>query len=474
MAKKKLTIDDVLVPKEEIPYEVPENWCWVYTPLLFDIKYGKNLPTSKLTEKGYPVYGANGVIGFYNEYNYDLPKVLISCRGANSGVINISQENSFITNNSLVMCNKLDMSIDFIKYLFMSMDKKDLISGTAQPQITVKAFDKFPIPLPPLGEQERIVNIIEGLFEKIDNASELIEEARDGFEKRRASILEKAFSGELTKSWREKNSDGESAKDLLQKIKLKREELYKESVEPSKLLGNKKPAKIHSFVDFIEEGSDLPEGWIKTKLYNLTYDFRYGSSEKSDYSFKGKPVIRIPNLQNLKISIEDLKYLKSDEVDENNIVKNGDIVLIRSNGSATLVGKTAIIGEAEEGMAFASYLIRIRPCLVNPKYILYALNSTSAKSQFFSKSKSTSGINNINTQELGETIIALPPLNEQDEIVRIIEKLLEMENSIDLLSDVSDLETSIKKAILAKAFRGELSTNDLKEESSVNLLKELL
>ena len=147
---------------------------------------------------------------------------------------------------------------------------------------------------------------------------------------------------------------------------------------------------------------------------------------------------------------------------------------MRSNGSPSLVGKTSIIGELEDGMAFASYLIRIRPCIVNSKYILYILNSSSAKTQFFSKTKSTSGINNINTQELGETIVALPPIKEQDEIVNLIEKLLEREYKLEELTDILNLKEGIKKSILAKAFRGELGSNDLEEESSIELLKAIL
>ena len=77
-----------LVPDWEWPYKLPENWCWVYAPHIFDIGYGKGLPTKQLSDTGYPVFGANGQIGFYSEYMYKEPQALMSCRGAFSGTMN--------------------------------------------------------------------------------------------------------------------------------------------------------------------------------------------------------------------------------------------------------------------------------------------------------------------------------------------------------------------------------------------------
>ena len=196
MAKKKMTLEEKLEEAivKDVPYEVPENWIWVNSLNILDVAYGKNLSTKMLIDDGYPVFGANGYIGFFSEYNIEKDRVLISCRGAYSGAVNFANKNSFITNNSLVINQKDErISNEFLFYMLKAMNRDKLVSGTAQPQVTVKAFENFCVVLPPLKEQQRIVDKIESLFEKLDKAKELIEEARDDFEKRKSAILEKAF-----------------------------------------------------------------------------------------------------------------------------------------------------------------------------------------------------------------------------------------------------------------------------------------
>jgi len=83
--------------------DAKDDWEEVKLNQIVNIKYGKNLPTSKLLDTGYPVFGGNGLIGFYNEYLYENPQVLISCRGAASGKVVITLPFSYITNNSLIL-----------------------------------------------------------------------------------------------------------------------------------------------------------------------------------------------------------------------------------------------------------------------------------------------------------------------------------------------------------------------------------
>lgn len=97
---------------------IPEGWEVSITGEEFNIEYGKNLPTKNLLEKGYPVYGGNGQIGFYNKYLYSKPRLLVSCRGAASGKVGLSKAHSFVTNNSLVFNEKTDEYFYYYKYLF--------------------------------------------------------------------------------------------------------------------------------------------------------------------------------------------------------------------------------------------------------------------------------------------------------------------------------------------------------------------
>ncbi len=114
---KEERLQAALVPDWEQPYKVPENWCWVYAPVMFSIEYGKGLSTKGLCKTGYPVFGTNGQIGFYNEYMFEDVKALMSCRGAYSGTMNLSLPKSFITSNSLIINSRhKDIDAKFIYY----------------------------------------------------------------------------------------------------------------------------------------------------------------------------------------------------------------------------------------------------------------------------------------------------------------------------------------------------------------------
>ncbi len=114
------------------------------------IIYGKNLPTSELTESGYPVFGANGQIGYCQEYLYASPQVLISCRGEASGKVNFSCSFAFITNNSLVLEIPINsvLKYEFLKYWALSTDFTLYVTGSAQPQITIEELKMAEIDMP--------------------------------------------------------------------------------------------------------------------------------------------------------------------------------------------------------------------------------------------------------------------------------------------------------------------------------------
>lgn len=133
---------------------------------LFDVcrpKQWKTIPMREMTEEGYPVYGANGKIGYYSEYNHPEPTVMITCRGATCGTINISEPFSYITGNAMALddlvTNRVDLS--YLRYYLEYRKLYDVISGTAQPQITRVGLKKITLPLPPLPEQKRIASILD-------------------------------------------------------------------------------------------------------------------------------------------------------------------------------------------------------------------------------------------------------------------------------------------------------------------------
>lgn len=175
-----------------------EKWKVGYLSSQVDIRYGKNLPTKNLQESGYPVFGGNGQIGYYEKYIYEDPMVLVACRGAASGDINISKPKSFVTNNSLALEIKPSSDFTFEYMRFYSYGRKngyrEFVSGSAQPQITVESLSRCQIPIPP---KEPIVSFT-------SQASTLVDQMRANSEQiqtlttLRDTLLPRLISGKVT------------------------------------------------------------------------------------------------------------------------------------------------------------------------------------------------------------------------------------------------------------------------------------
>ena len=146
-----------------------EGWTYKKLGEVCEIYQPKTLSTEDLVADGdYPVYGANGIIGRFNSYNHEFPEVLLTCRGATCGRINISQPFSWINGNAMVIHRKSDdLSFDFLKYVMFSLDYSLIITGAAQPQITRQKLAPTVISYPPLSEQQSIVAELDKINELI-------------------------------------------------------------------------------------------------------------------------------------------------------------------------------------------------------------------------------------------------------------------------------------------------------------------
>ena len=446
-----------LVPDWEWPYKLPENWCWTRIGMVSNFERGITFPAAAKeaapTEDNIPCLRTANV-----QENLEIDDMIYVNRGFMKGnIAKLVRENDIIMSSAnsreLVGKSSLVTHIPFpmtfggfvlnirakemsSKYLFYFL-RHEFLAGkfigessqtTNIANINTTTLGNYEIPLPPLPEQQRIVDRIESLFAKLDEAKEKAQAVVDSFETRKAAILHKAFTGELTAKWREEHGVG-------------------------------------------------MESWEKKRLSDVVTEFKYGTSEKSDYNNKGIPVLRIPNIGDNGIDLSDIKYLNHRNVDSESQIHEEDILIIRSNGSRDLVGKAVLVPELGCEYAYASFLIRAKPnhSIINAHYLTIFLNSTDARGQMFRRAKSSAGINNINTKELGAISLTVPSLPEQDEIVHIINEMMDKDQqSKEAAEAVLDQIDLMKKSILARAFRGELGTNDPSEESAVELLKEII
>lgn len=157
------------------------------------IKYGKGLPTTKLTKTGYKVFGGNGVIGYFSDYLYKDPQILISCRGAASGTILISHPYSYVTNNSLVMELKDRRYYEFLKQYFLLYQLHSYTTGSAQPQITIDNLKAVEVPYPDYEAISSITNCLISISQKTYSnicENEKLSQLRD-------TLLPKLMSGEI-------------------------------------------------------------------------------------------------------------------------------------------------------------------------------------------------------------------------------------------------------------------------------------
>lgn len=453
MAKKtkaaSLTIEEKLeqalvVPGYE-PYKIPDNWCW--TTLEYAAKWGSGGTPSRKVSDYYLgdipwiktgeldndfVYETEEHISEIAISNssaklYPVNTVMIAMYGATIGKVGIMGVKA-TTNQACA--NAVCGNNVYYKFLFYyAISQKDAFinkgKGGAQPNISQEIIKKHEFPLAPLPEQHRIVERIESLFSKLDEAKGKAQEVIDSFETRKAAILHKAFSGELTAKWREENGVG-------------------------------------------------IESWERRSINDICHSLKYGTSKKSK-SEGPVIVIRMGNLKQGEIDWSDLAYTDDKEDIEKYRLSSGDVLFNRTN-SAVLVGKTSIY-RGDFPAIYAGYLIKLdyKHDEIIGDYLNYALNTTAAKE--YCNNVKTDGVNqsNINAKKIGAFVIPVASMNEQRVIVDIISSLLKKENESKQAAEVViDQIDTMKKAVLARAFRGELGTNDPEEENAVELLKEIL
>ena len=440
-AKKKETLTPeerlqaALVPDWEQPYKVPKNWCWVRFSKIINLISGRD---AKLTDCNSLGIGIPYILGASNLENnvftierwIENPQVislkndvLLSVKGTIGKVylqkeekVNISRQIMAIRTSSTLFPRFTYWLVNNISDSFRQAGN-GLIPGISREDILQKE-----VPLPPLPEQQRIVDRIESLFAKLDEAKQKTQEALNSYETRKAAILHKAFTGELTARLRKEHGLG-------------------------------------------------MESWEKYK-FNDILDVRDGTHDSPTYFDQGFPLITSKNLKDGKITDKDLKFISKedyDKINERSKVDIGDILFAMIG----TIGNPVVV-ETQPKFAIKNVALFKNIGKASPYFVKYFLESKKVIDRMEKDAKGSTQ-KFVSLGYLRAFNILLPKSKEQTEIVRILDDLLAKEQQAKEAAEaVLDQIDLMKKSILARAFRGELGTNNPAEESAVELVKNII
>jgi type I restriction enzyme S subunit len=374
--------------------ETLANLCNMYQP--------KTISKKDMTDDGdYPVYGANGIIGRYNSYNHDSPQLLVTCRGATCGSVNITSGKVWINGNAMVIAPKDErLVLSYLEYFFRgAIDLSKVISGAAQPQITRQGLSPVTVDYPPIPEQQRIVAILDQAFADIEkaraNAESNLKNARELFD----SYLNQVFR---------------------------------------------------------QRG----EGWVEETLGQATggvYTGPFGSLlHKSDYIVNGIPLINPAHITETGITADENKSVSLEVAERlsSYLMQEGDIVI----GRRGEMGRCALVTEKEDGFlcGTGSFFIKSSNRCYG-EYLVHFLRSASCKARL----ESIAGgavMPNLSNKDLSSFTLYLPSYDIQKELAAEIDLVAKRTRNVAAVYEkkLASLD-ELKKSLLHKAFSGELT-----------------
>ncbi len=413
-------------------YKLPKSWNWSSITEIAQTIFGQSPPSSSYNRnnQGLPFFQGKA------EFGARYPKVvkwctdpvrealagdiLISVR-APVGPTNVAKEHCAIGRGLAAV--RPHIQPRYVEY-WLKRSEQTLAAqgtGTTFSAITKKVLNSHDVPVAPLPEQERIVEKVETLFAELDKGEEALREVQKLLARYRQSVLKAAVTGELT-------------------------------------------------------GKGLA-GWTSVVLGELLEDIRYGTAKKCRPDAEGTAVLRIPNVVGGGMDLSNLKFTElTDQELEKLSLREGDILVVRSNGSANLVGRSAIVTQDAVGMAYAGYLIRLR---LDPKRILSAflhivLKSPTVRARIERQAKSTSGVHNLNSTEVKAIAFDLPGLDTQTEVIEAVEEALSRITHGEAWCE-AELKRSaaLRQSILKDAFSGKLVPQDPSDEPAEKLLERI-
>ena len=510
MPKKKgeLSIEERLeqsiVAKEEEPYKLPSNWVWTRLGEVANFSSGNGFPEKYqgFLDKNIPFYKVGNLKDceidgkLYKSTNYIDDEILKIIKGkifSKNTIIfakigeairlnrrAILTEDSCIDNNLMAMIPK---DISYYRFLYFWTKKEDFYKyakATTVPSIRQGVFEELLFPLPPLEEQKRIVEKLDSLFEKIQKIKEIIEEVKEKTTSRREAILSKAFSGELTEKWRGENHS-ENARELLVKINDEKLKLWEDECKKAEDEGRKKPAKpkIKTIDEMLigaeEETYKLPNNWVWTRLGDIT-DI---NPKKKILDFNDDEEISFVPMKAVSDEtgkIEEMEYEKYSKLKKGYTQFIEEDVLFAKITPCMENGKCAIAKNLKNDIGYGTTEFHVLRCyqgIINKLLHIFLRQESFRKEAKYNMTGSV-GFQRVPVDFLKTALFPLPPLEEQKEIVRVLDKIFEEENRISELISLENKIEILEKTILDRAFRGELGTGNNDDEPAIELLKKCL
>lgn len=461
-------LQEALVPAKEQPYELPKNWNWVYLGGVVDFN-GGGTPSKSISSYwngDIPWASVKDVKGRYLETTQDF----ITDEGLKNSSANIADINELLLitrmspgksviskvktaiNQDLKIVRPKIKIMPFFLWMYFNVNIaliEHMSTGSTVKGIQITKLNEMKFPLPPINEQKRIADKVERLLNKINQAKQLIEEAKETFELRRAAILDKAFRGELTANWRDETKNINFPPVI--------ESLFKTT-----------------------ESNEIPNNWAITNFDSIAANERYalaigpfGSNLKvTDYREEGVPLIFVRNIRSSNYGLDN-KFVSEEKAEElkAHMVESGDILITKMGDPP---GDVDICPEIIEKAIITADCIKVRVNteIVNRKYLLYAIKSDFVQSQIRRESKGVAQ-QKISLQAFRKMNVIIAPYEEQLKIVKELEGLMEKEKgSIENLELMEGKLNSLEQAILSKAFRGQLGTSDPYEENAIDFLQQ--
>lgn len=435
-----------LVPDWEWPYKLPENWCWTRHNSIMDIVGGAQPEKAffiREPKEGYVQlyqtrdYGENPVPVYipqkYATKTTDEGDILLARYGGSLGKVFRAHKGAYNVALAKVIILYPEVVDDEFLYLYyyshfyQDFCIKAGYGRSAQAGFNKSDLNELLFPLPPLAEQQRIVDRIESLFAKLDEAKEKAQAVVDSFETRKAAILHKAFTGELTAKWREEHGV--------------RMESWEQCSLSDVCTVNPKKA----------DTKDLPD--------ELEVSFFPMSALSEIYGDITDPQTRL------------LKEVRSGFTN----FSEGDVVFAKITPCMEN-GKSAVVGKLVNDIGYGTtefFVLRCSDRLYN-RFLYHLVRDKLFRDKAKAVMAGAVGQQRVPKRYLETYKLNLPKFNEQREIVRILDgsfaKEQQTKEAAEAVLDQIDL---MKKSILARAFRGELGTNDPNEESAVELLKKV-